>query len=98
MRRDPVRPQAVAAVRVTVRNQLTGAVDDATVLAANGREISDTVGNLRFALTVQTAPTGDLTLQFRYDDGHGGSASEALTDAEPHVLSLEHATVTVARL
>jgi hypothetical protein len=98
VRRDPNAPAAIATVRITVRDQLTGEVNVATVLAPASKEISDAIGDLRFSLTLQPAENGEDRVGFRFSGDQEVNDSKDFKVGESHVLTVEHSTVTIARL
>ena len=98
VRRDPGAPAAVAAFKITVKDDVTGTTMDTTVLTATAADIADVVGVLHYSLQVAVTDNGSTRVAFHLT-GDGvmcGIRDFAIGDSQ--AVAMEHAMVTIARL
>ncbi|WP_445146980.1 hypothetical protein [Dyella sp. Tek66A03] len=98
VRRDPNKPAAVAAFKISVKDDVTGAVTDTTVLAATSTDIADAIGAMHFSLKTQVEDDGGALVGFRFSRDGEVSGSKDFRIGDTHSIALDHTTVTIARL
>jgi hypothetical protein len=98
VRRDPGAPPAVAAFKITVKDEVTGATTDTTVLTASASDISDVVGALHYSLNTVVTDDGSARVAFHLTGDGDTSGSRDFVVGDVHTVPMDHAMVTIARL
>lgn len=98
VRRNPNAPPAVAAFKITVKNDVTGATTDTTVLTATTSDITDVVGTLHYSLKTGVMDDGSTRVAFHLTGDGDMSGLRDFRIGDSHTVAMDHAMVTIARL
>lgn len=98
VRRDPNAPEAVAAFKISVKDDVTGVSTDTTLLTATTSDISDVVGTLHYSLQTDIADDGSTRVAFHLTGDGVVSGLHDFRVGDSHTVAMDHAMVTIARL
>lgn len=98
VRRDPNAPAAVAAFKITVKDQVTGVSSDATVLTATTSDINDVVGTLHYSMKTDATGDGGTRVAFHLTGDGDVNGLRDFRVGDSHTVAMDHALVTIARL